>query len=158
MTDDVLAGWEQATFSGGGLTRPTYRRGSGPGVVVIHEIPGITPAVAAFANEVVDAGFTVVMPSLVGAPGRADLNLSPADLAKVRELAADGCGVMGLRFDRDKLVGTRFDTLGRELGDNFVAVEFPSVKGNDHSVVTEQRVEEGVQRVLDFFRAKLTTD
>ena len=100
-------------------------------------------------------------PSLPFAVGRrrgADLNLSAGDLAGVRELAADGCAVMGLRFDRDKLVGTRFETLRRELGDNFVAVEFPSVKGNDHSVVTEQRVEEGVQRVLDFFRAKLTTN
>jgi dienelactone hydrolase len=35
---------------------PTRR---GPGVVVVHEIPGITPKVAQFANDVVDAGFTV---------------------------------------------------------------------------------------------------
>jgi len=39
-------------------------------VIVIHEIPGITPKVAEFADEVVDAGFTVVLPSLVGTPGR----------------------------------------------------------------------------------------
>jgi len=39
-------------------------------VIVIHEIPGITPKVAAFADEVVDTGFTVVLPSLVGTPGR----------------------------------------------------------------------------------------
>lgn len=39
-------------------------------MIVIHEIPGITPKVAAFADEVVDAGFTVVLPSLVGTPGR----------------------------------------------------------------------------------------
>jgi dienelactone hydrolase len=38
-------------------------------VVVVHEIPGITPNVQAFAEEVVDAGFTVVMPSLFGTPG-----------------------------------------------------------------------------------------
>lgn len=50
-------------------THPTYRRGSGPGVVVIHEIPGITPTVLAFAEEVVAAGFTVVLPSLFGRPG-----------------------------------------------------------------------------------------
>ena len=40
-----------------------------PGVIVIHEIPGITPAVAAFGQEVVDAGYTVVMPSLFGTDG-----------------------------------------------------------------------------------------
>src|SRR5882757_4507965 len=73
MTDvstDVLAGWTRGSFSAAGFSRDTYRRGSGPAVIVIHEIPGITPPVAAFANDVVEAGFTVVMPSLVGTPGK----------------------------------------------------------------------------------------
>jgi dienelactone hydrolase len=39
-------------------------------VIVVHEIPGITPAVERFANDVVSAGFTVVMPDLVGTPGK----------------------------------------------------------------------------------------
>jgi dienelactone hydrolase len=39
-------------------------------VIVVHEIPGITPAVERFANDVVTAGFTVVMPDLVGTPGK----------------------------------------------------------------------------------------
>jgi dienelactone hydrolase len=47
-----------------------YRAGSGPGVVVIHEIPGITPPVADFARTLVAAGFTVFMPSLFGTPGK----------------------------------------------------------------------------------------
>ena len=62
-------GWTQGTHTYDGVTHPTYRRGSGPGVIVIHEIPGITPEVAAFAHEVVDAGHTVVMPSLFGTDG-----------------------------------------------------------------------------------------
>ena len=62
-------GWAQGTHTYDGVTHPTYRRGSGPGVIVIHEIPGITPEVAAFAQEVVDAGHTVVMPSLFGTDG-----------------------------------------------------------------------------------------
>jgi dienelactone hydrolase len=66
----VLAGWTLAEFSAADMTFPTYRRGAGPAVIVIHEIPGITPLVAKFANEVVDRGFTVVMPSLVGTPGK----------------------------------------------------------------------------------------
>ena len=45
-------------------------RGKGPGVIVIHEIPGITPKVIEFADVVVAAGFTVVMPALVGRPGK----------------------------------------------------------------------------------------
>ncbi|MDG1786099.1 MAG: dienelactone hydrolase family protein [Ilumatobacter sp.] len=66
----VLAGWTLGEFSAADITFPTYRRGVGPAVIVIHEIPGITPLVAKFANEVVGRGFTVVMPSLVGTPGQ----------------------------------------------------------------------------------------
>ena len=57
-------------FSHAGYTYPVYRKGSGPGVVVIHEVPGVTPEVARFARKVVDAGFTVFMPSLFGTPGK----------------------------------------------------------------------------------------
>jgi len=219
---------------------------AGPGVIVIHEIPGITPKVIEFADAVVAAGFTVVMPALVGRPGKdvsgrylmqsmarvcvarefttwatgessavslflrdlardvheqcggpgvgaigmcfsggfalgmmvnshvvapvlsqpslpfavgarrsADLNLSPADLEAVKRRAAEGCQVLGLRFDRDRLVGTRFDSLRRELGDAFIAVEYPSRSKKDHSVLTEQRVDDGVERVLSFLRDKL---
>ena len=45
MSGIELAGWERGSFSAAGLTRPTYRRGTGPGVVVIHEMHelGIEP-------------------------------------------------------------------------------------------------------------------
>ena len=43
------------TLRGTRLTRPTYRKGSGPGVVVIHEVPGLTPKVIGFGEEVVAA-------------------------------------------------------------------------------------------------------
>ena len=43
----VLDGWVPGSFTAAGFTRETFRRGSGPGVIVIHEIPGITPKVAA---------------------------------------------------------------------------------------------------------------
>lgn len=67
--------WTQGSHTHDGVSHTTYRQspstGSGPGVIVIHEIPGITPAVAAFGQEVVDAGYTVVMPSLFGTDGAA---------------------------------------------------------------------------------------
>src|SRR5438034_349966 len=66
-----LPGWTRSEFRADGYARAVYRAGSGPGVVVIHEIPGITPKVAELGRRVVDAGFTVAMPSLVGTPGRA---------------------------------------------------------------------------------------
>ena len=239
----TLDGWLRTTVSYDGTARDVYRQGSGPGVVVIHELPGITPAVAAFGQELVDAGFTVWMPSLLGTPGRppsggyeltsvlkmcvsrefttwathrtspvtvwlrqlaadlhrecggpgvgavgmcfsggfalamatddttvapvlsqpslplvpgkrraADLGLAPADLARVKERAASGCEVMGLRFLDDRLVGTRFKTLHDELREAFIAVEFP---GNKHSVLTEHRQQEGVDRVLAFLARRL---
>ena len=244
--NDVLAGWELGSFTAAGITHATYRKGSGPGVVVVHEIPGITPLVAKFADEVVDAGFTVVMPSLLGTPGKepsgayiarsamrlcvareftklalqqtspiiawlralarnlhtevggpgvgavgmcysggfalgmmvddimiapvlsqpslpaaigsargADLGLSPDDAAAVAERAAQGCQVLGLRFSGDRLVGDRFESLRALLGDAFIAVELPSSTPSDHSVLTEQRDDASVRRVIEFFREKL---
>ena len=65
-----IPGWDHSTFTHDGVTHETYRKGSGPAVVVVHEIPGITPKVLEFAERVVAQGFTVVMPLLVGEVGR----------------------------------------------------------------------------------------
>jgi dienelactone hydrolase len=67
---EPLAGFEPATFTADGKTRTVYWYGAGPAVVVISEMPGITPRVAAFARRVADAGFTAVLPHLFGHPGR----------------------------------------------------------------------------------------
>jgi len=240
------AGWAHDLFSAAGFTRDVYRKGTGPAVVVVHEIPGITPAVMRFAEEIVAAGFTVAMPLLVGEVGRepdgkymaasmskvcvsrefttmamrktspiiswlralakqlhrevggkgigavgmcfsggfalgmmlddvmvapvlsqpslpfafgkaraADLNLSPDDQLAVQRRAVEGCQVLGLRYTGDRLVGNRFDSLRKLLGEQFIAVEFASTAKSDHSVLTEQRQEEGVRRVVDFLREKL---
>jgi len=53
-----------------GAERGVYRAGRGPAVIVMSEIPGITPAVAGFAQRLVDAGYTVFMPLLFGEPMR----------------------------------------------------------------------------------------
>ncbi len=242
----VLDGWTRGEHTASGVAHPTYRKGAGPGVIVISEIPGITEDVIAFAQEVVDQGLTVVLPHLfgkvpssdspiaamgslrqacvnrefnklrlhqtspiadwlrslardlhaeLGGPGvgalgmcftggfalammvddsvaapvlaqpslpfpigkarAADLNLSSADLAKVKERAAAGCQVLGLRYSSDMAVGTRFDTLTQEIGDAFLRVEFP---GRKHSTLTAHRQQEGVDRVLAFFREKLLVE
>lgn len=243
---DVLAGWEKGSFADGAIRHDTWRRGAGPGIIVVHEVPGITPKVARFADDLVAAGFTVVLPELLGEAGRevsvgyalrsiakvcisseftalatnrtspiitwlralgrrlhgelggpgigalgmcfsggfalgmmlddhlvapvlsqpslpfpigrrraADLNLSPGDAAAIRRRAAAGCEVLGLRYTGDRFVGTRFDTLRRLLGDAFLAVELPSRSAADHSVLTEQRDEPTVRRVIAFFDEKL---
>lgn len=49
-----------------GAPWPVYRDGTGPPVLVIHELNGLTEPVLAFARRVVDAGFTVYLPVLAG--------------------------------------------------------------------------------------------
>ena len=65
-----LSGWSVAPFTGGGYTHDVYRKGTGPGVVLIPELPGIHPGVLGLGNHLVDNGFTVAMPSLFGEPGK----------------------------------------------------------------------------------------
>jgi dienelactone hydrolase len=67
---DSLADFTREPFTADGKTRDIYRLGSGPAVIVISEIPGITPGVANFARKVVARGCTAVMPHLFGDPGR----------------------------------------------------------------------------------------
>ena len=250
----ALEGYTCEPFTADGTTRDVYRTGSGPAVVVIHEVPGITPNVAAFGRRVADIGCTAVLPSLFGTPGKpidmayglqsmvrccissefttfalnktspitvylralataehercggpgvgvvgmcmtgnfalammvdetvlapvlsqpslpfgigaarkAAVSLSDADLARVKERAAEGTCVLGLRFTEDKLVpAERFETLRRELGDAFVAVEIDSSAGNAkghptnaHSVLTEHLDQDALEQVLELFRSRL---
>jgi dienelactone hydrolase len=237
---DALDSWTRTDVTLEGETREVYRKGAGPGVIIIHEFPGIEDSLVAFAQEVIDEGFTVMLPRLFGTPGAglsfaniagdvgqfcvrrefsvfargrtspvavwlralarrlhedvggdgigvigmcftggfalammagapviapviaepslpagvglprnakargADLGLSPSDLDAVR---SGGCEVLGLHYRADPATGTRFDTLRRELGDRFLAVEF---EGRGHSVLTADRREYGVDEVLDF--------
>jgi dienelactone hydrolase len=259
--DDALAGFTRSVFEHDGDARDVYSAGTGPAVIVIHEIPGLHPGVIDFGRRVVDRGFHVRMPSLFGTPGKpfgvpytirslagacvarefttwalnetspiiswlralaadaheqcggpgvgavgmcftggfalammvddrmqapvlsqpslpfpggrrrqAATGISDADLARVKERTAAGACLMGLRFSEDPAVpGARFETLRRELGDAFVAVEIDSSKGNPfgikrraHSVLTLDLVDEpghpthdALEGVLGFFESRL---
>jgi dienelactone hydrolase len=65
-----LAGYAAEDLTLLGATRTVYRTGSGPAVIVIHEIPGLTPLVAEFGRRVAERGMTAVLPDLFGTPGR----------------------------------------------------------------------------------------
>ncbi len=259
----TLDDYTAESFTHDGKTRTVYRRGEGPAVIVIAEMPGITPKVLDFADRVAALGCTAVLPHLFGQPGaamsatvaaramvpacvsrefsawatgvttpvvswlralaaaehqrcggpgvgavgmcftggfalgmltepavtapvlsqpslpfgvnakhRRDPGVSPDDLAAVKRRLADDPGlcVLGLRFTNDKLSpADRFETLRRELGDRFVAVEIDSSPGNPHgnprsahSVLTEHLVDEpghptreALDQVLDLFRTRL---
>lgn len=260
--DDVLAGFDRTSFSHDGIEREVYRAGTGPAVIVIHEIPGLHPGVVSFARRVIDEGLTVYLPSLFGTPGRevsvrymlatlakacvsreftalatnrtslitgwlralaakaheesggpgvgavgmcftggfalgmmvddrmlapvlsqpslpfpitqaqrVSVGISAEDLATVKRRTDSTC-LLGLRFTNDRAVPSgRFDTLRRELGDRFVAVEIDSSPGNPHgiptgahSVLTQHLVDEpghptrdALDQVLALFRDKLLT-
>ncbi len=63
-----LTGWTATPFTAAGYTHDVYYKGSGPGVVLIPEMPGVHPGVLALGNHLVDNGFTVAIPSLYGSP------------------------------------------------------------------------------------------
>lgn len=242
----LLAEWTPGRHAADGFDFPIYERGHGPGIVVIHESPGLTPEVIEFGDHLVSEGFTVVLPHLFGssdapprtweaarvvprlcvtreftifATGRtaplagwlrslarrvfaaaggpgvgaigmcvtggfalammvdpvvvapvvaqpatplplgpsraADVNLSPSDLAVVRDRAASGCAVLGVRYRHDWITGTRFETLRTQLGDGFISVE---LEGQGHSTLTDHRHPEAVARVTAFFRERLLVD
>jgi dienelactone hydrolase len=261
MTNDVLDDFTREQFTALGKTRDTYRIGSGPAVIVMAEIPGITPHVAEFGRKVAAIGCTAVLPHLFGVPGapasvinalstigpacvsrdfsawalkktspvtlwlralathehercggpgvgavgmcftggfalgmmvdattvapvlsqpslpfpiskrhKADIGLSDSDLELVKARVAQGACVLGLRFSHDPFCfASRFDTLRRELGEGFIAVEIDSAPGNPHghpknahSVLTEHLDDrEGtptraaLDQVLEFFKERL---
>lgn len=66
---DPLDDFERRSITLEGKERGVFVAGGGPAVIVMAEMPGISPEVARFARWVRDAGFTVYMPHLFGDPG-----------------------------------------------------------------------------------------
>jgi dienelactone hydrolase len=144
----------------------------GPGVGVVGMCLTGGFALAMSVDPVVVAP-VLSQPSLplpLGAARRRDLGVSDDDLAVIRRRADEGCPVLGLRFDHDRLVPIeRFERLRQELGDAFVAVEIDSSPGNPHqirgaahSVLTEDLVDEpghptrdALEQVLGFLHERL---
>lgn len=69
VSDDSLEDFARRNVTCDGITKVVYVAGEGPAVIVLAEMPGISPDVARFARWVRDAGFSVYMPSLFGRDG-----------------------------------------------------------------------------------------
>ena len=67
--DDPLADFHPRSYAFEGASKRVHVSGAGPAVIVMAEMPGISPHVARFARWVRHAGFTVYMPSLFGTDG-----------------------------------------------------------------------------------------
>jgi dienelactone hydrolase len=65
-----LEGFERFFFSHDGIEKTVYRRGDGPAVVLIHELPGMVPECVELARKLAAEGYCVYMPLLFGEPGR----------------------------------------------------------------------------------------
>jgi dienelactone hydrolase len=66
---DPLEDFDPREITLNGVTKVVHVAGTGPAVIVMTEMPGISPHVARFSRWVRDAGFTVYMPSLFGRDG-----------------------------------------------------------------------------------------
>ena len=107
-----LTGWMREPFSAAGFTYDVYRKGAGPGVVLIPEMPGIHPGVLALGNHLVDSGFTVVIPSLYGTPG------APALRAGALGVIARGCVAKefaAFATNKDRPISHYLRALARDL-------------------------------------------
>ncbi|MFD6345104.1 dienelactone hydrolase family protein [Streptomyces roseolus] len=67
--DDPLDDFSCRVVEVGGVGKRVYVTGAGPAVVLMPEMPGISPDVARFARWIRDAGFSVYVPSLFGVDG-----------------------------------------------------------------------------------------
>ena len=68
--EDALKDYAKSSFTHGKWTRDVYKRGSGPAVIVIHEMPGLHPGVIKFADLVSASLMNVYCPVLFGVAGR----------------------------------------------------------------------------------------
>ena len=66
----MLESFDRKPFTHDGVTRPVFRAGNGPGIVVMHEVPGIYSAVAEFAERLVAEGKVLVYENRNFAPYR----------------------------------------------------------------------------------------
>jgi len=65
--------------------RPVYTKGTGPAIVLLHELPGMIPECVDLGRQIAAAGFTVYMPLLFDRPDR------PFSVVKTLGLVAQLC-------------------------------------------------------------------
>ncbi|HEY2709026.1 MAG TPA: dienelactone hydrolase family protein [Caulobacteraceae bacterium] len=90
--DDSLEAFERFDFTdpAGRWTRPVYKRGAGPAVIVIHEMPGLHPLVLRFASRIAAQGMTAYCPHLFGDAGK-----------EIRPLSSLGTMIRGICIRRE---------------------------------------------------------
>jgi dienelactone hydrolase len=95
MADDLLEGFDEFTFTAKGNTHRVFTLGDGPPVIVMHELPGLSPAALRFGRRLAAEHFTVYMPLLFGEPGQDDWRANQRTLCVSQEFAKLEAGVSG---------------------------------------------------------------
>jgi dienelactone hydrolase len=83
----------QPPFTAAALTHRVFWIGEGPPVLVMHELPGLTPAALRFGRRLSRRGFSVYLPLLFGEPRQDDWRGSYRALCVSREFANLQAGV-----------------------------------------------------------------
>ncbi len=168
--DDALEDFEHREVALLGETRTVHVAGAGPAVVIMTEMPGISPRVARFARWVRDAGLTAWMPHLFGRDGAFPTASEGRRVfaracvsQEFRSLAANESDltVLAYRFEGDASCrAERFAAYQHALGNRFVARVLPDhaagprsrhpddffqLVPTPHSVVTVHLVDEDGQ-------------
>jgi dienelactone hydrolase len=90
---EALEGFTEIPFSHEGLAHRVFWIGEGPPVLVMHELPGLSPAALRFGRRLSSRGFRVYLPLLFGEPGQDDWRASHRELCVSREFANLSAGV-----------------------------------------------------------------
>jgi dienelactone hydrolase len=156
------------------LAEHEHRRCGGPGVGAVGMCftGGFALAMAVDDRLIAPVMSQPGLPLAFTERQRCSIDVSPADMARIKQRCANGLSVMGLRFCGDRRSpAQRFEFLRVQLGDAFIAIELDDADANPdgvlspHSVLTEHLIDEpgqptqaALHRVLDFLSSRLTSD
>jgi dienelactone hydrolase len=121
------------------LAATAHRECGGPGVGAIGMCltGGFALAMAVEPAVLAPVASQPGLPAPVTAAKRAAVGLDAANLAAVKARTHQGLCVLGLRFSADRgCPAERFQTLRRELGAAFEAIEVDSAPGNPYGIPT----------------------
>jgi dienelactone hydrolase len=65
----TIPGFDAFDFEASEIRHTVYRKGQGPAVLLMHELPGMVPSCITLAEAIAAHGFSVFMPLMFGAPG-----------------------------------------------------------------------------------------
>lgn len=71
----ALTDYDARSYTFEGKTRSVFVRGNGPAIIVMHELPGMTPECLALGDRLASRGFSVYLPLFFGSAGQKSSNL-----------------------------------------------------------------------------------